>query len=55
MLIAKITCSRASFSIRAEVYLKKGVFYGLIGPSAEPAKIHKHGVPGKSPLPTFNS
>ena len=49
MLIAQITCSRASFSIRAEVDLKQGVFYGLIGPSGSGKTTFLHALAGLVP------
>ena len=49
MLIAQITCSRASFSIRAEVNLKQGVFYGLIGPSGSGKTTFLHALAGLVP------
>ena len=49
MLIAQITCSRASFSIRAEVDLKPGVLYGLIGPSGSGKTTFLHALAGIVP------
>ena len=49
MLIAQITCSRARFSIRAEVDLKQGVFYGLIGPSGSGKTTFLHALAGLVP------
>ena len=49
MLIAQITCSRASFSIRAEVDLKQGVFYGLVGPSGSGKTTFLHALAGLVP------
>ena len=49
MLIAQITCSRASFSIRAEVDLTPGVLYGLIGPSGSGKTTFLHALAGLVP------